>query len=153
MLVVTEGNEDMKHLATLILLAVTALPAIAQAWLAMPCADASAPRAVPTTAAKPICLPAPQGAGTAPVLESNEFGAAAAWWCKRPGKEPLLYLYAVRWDAVTTALVTDLVLGALSSGKTAAIQNTTAKHQTMHVLDMCDVWGPAASRIAAAKPL
>ncbi len=142
----------MKHIAALIL-AAAALPAIAQSWLTGPCADVAQPRPVPTTAAKPICLPAPQGAGTAPVLESNEFGAAAAWWCKRTGKEPLLYLYAVRWDAVTTSLVTDLVLGALSSGKTAAIQSTTAKHQTMHIRDMCDVWGPAASRIVAAKPL
>lgn len=144
----------MKHsVATLILVAAAALPASAQTWLTTPCTGIAPPRPVPTTSVKPICLPAPQGAGTVPVLESNEFGAAAAWWCKRAGKEPLLYLYAVRWDAVTTALVTDLVFGALSTGKTAAIQTVTARHQTSHILDMCDVWGPAASRIAAAKPL
>jgi hypothetical protein len=63
-----------------------------------------------------------------------------------------LYLYAVRWDAVTSGLVTDLVLGALASAQTTAIQAAHAKHQTRNVRDMCEVWGPARERILAAKP-
>lgn len=128
-------------------------PALAQTWLTSPCSVAGPLYPVPTTAAKPQCLPAPKGAGTAPIVESNIAGAAAAWWCKQPGgKPPVLYLYAVRWEAITPALVTDLVLGALAGARTGAIQTATLKHQTTDIRDMCDVWGPAVPRIAAAKP-
>lgn len=128
-------------------------PATAQTWLTTPCIDSARPLyAVPTTAPKPICLPAPAGAGTALIVEVNDFGTSAGWWCKRSGKDPALYLYAVRWEAVTPALVMDLALGALSSSKTTAIQSVQAKHQTDDIRDMCDVWGPMAPRLLAVRP-
>lgn len=124
------------------------------ALLTTPCTESAAPLyAVPTTAAKPVCLPAPAGAGTALVVESNDAGIAGAWWCKgATGKPPTLYLYAVRWESLTTAMLTDAALVALSSAKTAAIQAHQLKYQTSDIRDMCDVWGPARERINAARP-
>lgn len=124
----------------------------AQTWLTSPCEVVDDPLyPVPTTAAKPVCLPAPAGAGTAPVLETNGVGMAGAWWCKG-SKAPVLYLYAVRWEALTTAMLTDAALVALSSSKTSAIQAHALKYQTSDIRDMCDVWGPAVDRIRASRP-
>lgn len=118
------------------------------------CLDLGAPfYPAPTTAAKPVCLPSPAGAGTAPIVEINESGMAGAWWCKgSSGKAPTLYLYAVRWDALTVEMLADATLVALSTAKTTAIQGHLAKYQTRDIVDMCEVWGPARERILAAKP-
>lgn len=127
--------------------------AFAQTWLASPCVVGPPLYATPNTAAKPACLPAPAGAGTAPILETNDYGMAGAWWCKSSsGKPPTLYLYAVRWESLTTAMLTDATLVALSSAKTTTIQAHLLKYQTADIRDMCDVWGPARERILAAKP-
>lgn len=143
--------------AALITILAAMIPAFAgaQAWLTTPCVESDEPLyPVPTTAPKPVCLPAPQGAGSLPVVETNGVGVAVAWWCKGSSlaKPPLLYLYAVRWDYVSTGLVTDLLLGALSSSKTSAIQTTLKKHQNSDIRDMCDVWGPAVERIRTSRP-
>lgn len=126
----------------------------AQTWLTAPCIVSAEPLyPVPTTAAKPMCLPAPAGAGTALVIESNDAGVAGAWWCKgASGKPPTLYLYAARWDSMSTTMLADAAVVALSSAKTSAIQAHLAKYQTADIRDMCDVWGPAAERIRALKP-
>jgi hypothetical protein len=145
----------MKKFIVAILLIMVAPLCSAQAWLdPSKCVVSSTPLyPVPTTATKPAVLPSPKGAGTVPIVEVNDAGVAVAWW-KNPTKTtpPVLYLYAVRWDAITPGLATDLLGIALASSPTAAIQSTTLKHQTEHILDMCDVWGPAAARITAAKP-
>jgi hypothetical protein len=129
--------------------------AASQTWLTAQCAALADPiYPVPTTAAKPACLPAPAGTGTAPIVESNDSGIAGAWWCKASSasKPPRLYLYAVRWDAMTTAMLADAAIVALSGSKTAAMQAHLLKYQTSDIRDMCDVWGPARDRILAAKP-
>lgn len=97
----------------------------------------------------------PTGAGTAMIVESNDAGAAAAWWCKATSKAkgPTLYLYAVRWESLTTAMLADAALVGLSGAKAAGIQAHLLKYQTSNIRDMCDVWGPARERILAAKPL
>ena len=144
----------MKKIIALIGL-LCAQAALAQTWLKAECVYSAEPLfAVPTTAAKPICLPAPAGAGTAPIIESNEFGVAGAWWCKASSASaaPKLYLYAARWEALTTAMLADAAIVALSSAKTTAVQAHLLKYQTENIRDMCEVWGPARDRILAAKP-
>lgn len=111
-----------------------------------------APRALPTPA-KPIGLPEQFGGSCTTVLEVNRIGGAAAFWCKqRAVKPPLLYLYAVEWNAVTPALLADFSHLGTPGDNRQRIADMQAKYQTRHVLDMCDVWGPARERINAARP-
>lgn len=146
----------MKAIVTALFALFLPVLAAAQTWLVSDCVVSAEPLfAVPTTAAKPVCLPAPTGAGTAMIVESNDAGAAAAWWCKATSKAkgPTLYLYAVRWESLTTAMLADAALVGLSGAKAAGIQAHLLKYQTSSIRDMCDVWGPARERILAAKPL
>ena len=105
-----------------------------------------APRSV-GVAPLPACMPT---AGSV-VIESNAAGTAIAWWCKGEA-EPKLYLYAARWEFLTTPKITEL-LSFFSDGATpASVQALQTKYQTENILDICDVWGPAWPKIVAAKP-
>jgi len=95
----------------------------------------------------PACMPT---AGSV-VIESNAIGTAIAWWCKGEA-EPKLYLYAARWEFLTTPKITEL-LGLFSANTTPqSVQTLQTKYQTENILDICDVWGPAWPKIVAAKP-
>ena len=143
----------MKHTLAFILLV---LATAAQAQIALPllpCQDIVTPRPL-TAAVRPAGLP-PQLSGTCgtPVLESNTTGAAAAYWCTNPPPAPpALYLYAVRWSAITAPMLADFARLGLPGDNAARIVAMQAKYQTESVWDMCDVWEPARERINAAMP-
>lgn len=144
--------------AAFVLLAIAAAWSAPRAQMTSPlpeCVTATqppAPRALPTPA-KPIGLPEQFGGSCTTVLEVNRIGGAAAFWCKqRAVKPPLLYLYAVEWNAVTPALLADFSHLGTPGDNRQRIADMQAKYQTRHVLDMCDVWGPARERINAARP-
>jgi len=111
------------------------------------------PLQVPT---RPAGLPPPLTEAPtceAPMLEANAIGGAAAWFCKPAiGGAPVLYLYAVRWSALTPAMVADLAQLALPGDNAERIRAMQAKHQTTNVFDMCDVWGPMRERINSSIP-
>lgn len=123
-------------------------------WLTMECVNRTGgPLPAPTEAPKPACLPAPAGAGTNIIVESNPYGMAAGWWCKGTSKTPpRFYLYAMRWSALSPALMFDAALVAMSTSKAAAIQAHQRKWQTSDIRDLCDVWGPMAPRLLAVRP-
>ena len=140
----------------LVLLAALMVATTAQAQIALPllpCMDIVTPRPV-TTALRPAGLP-PQYGGTCslPIIESNATGAAAAYWCATPPPaSPALYLYAVRWSAVTVPMLADFALLGLPGDNAERIRAMRAKYQTENVWDMCDVWEPMRERINAAMP-
>ena len=127
-----------------------------QAQIALPlqpCMDIVTPRPL-TAALRPAGLP-PQYGGTcsAPIIESNATGAAAAYWCAAsPPSPPALYLYAVRWNAMTVPMLADFALLGLPGDNAERIRAMRAKYQTENVWDMCDVWEPMRGRINAAMP-
>ena len=83
-----------------------------------------------------------------PMLEANPIGGAVAYFCKAPKVvEPTLYLYAVRWRDVTTAMLEDFALLSTPGDNLNRIQEMAKKYQTNNVWDMCDVWGPMRERI------
>lgn len=104
--------------------------------------------------AQPPGLPLQLGGScTLATLEANAIGAAAAFWCARPAPLPAaLSLYAVRWSALTPAMLADYAQLGLPGDNAERIRAMLAKHQTANVADMCDVWGPAIARINAAMP-
>jgi hypothetical protein len=95
----------------------------------------------------------PGGSCDIATIEVNTIGGAVAYWCRRPAPlPPLLYLYAVRWDAVTTPMMIDWMKLGLPGDDPERIVAMQTKFQTANVMDMCDVWGPARERINAAMP-
>lgn len=123
-------------------------------WPQPPCVLSPPRHALPDPVPRPIGTPQQlQGSCTA-VYEANTFGGAVAYWCKqRAPKPPLLYMYAVRWSAVTAEMLTDFAkLGLPGGDNRDRIRDMQAKYQTMHVLDLCEVWGPMRLRIDAARP-
>ena len=144
----------MKRIATAALLALLSIAA--QAQLALPLQPCTADRpdlAVPA-AVRPAGLPQQLGGQcTLGVIEANANGAAAAYWCAHPAPAPAtLYLYAVRWSAITPAMLADYAQLGLPGDNAERIRAMQAKYQTANVADMCDVWGPAIARINAAMP-
>lgn len=125
--------------------------ALGQAGTPLPACVAAAPRPAPPAVA-PACLPAALGGPGALILEANATGAAAAWWCAPAGGAVSLQLYAVRWSAITPAMVLDFAVLGLAGDNSARIKAMRERHQTGHALDMCDVWGPIRERINAAMP-
>ena len=140
----------------LVLLAALMFAATAQAQIALPllpCMDIVTPHPL-TTPLRPAGLP-PQYGGSCslPIIESNATGAAAAYWCATPPPAPpALYLYAVRWSAVTVPMLADFALLGLPGDNAERIRAMRAKYQTENVWDMCDVWQPMRERINAAMP-
>lgn len=117
------------------------------------CAEGEPLRPLPAVQSRPICTPQQIGGSGITVIEGNERGGAIAFWCKQKApKEPILYLYAVEWDALTRTMLLDAVMLGLPGDNRARIQAMQARHQTRHVFDMCDVWWPAKDRITAARP-
>jgi hypothetical protein len=104
-----------------------------------------APAIAPPTSSSTNCGPA--------MLEANAVGGAAAYYCRQPGGAPVLYLYAVRWSAVTPAMVADFAALGLPGDNAERIRAMQATYQTSNVYDMCDVWGPMRERINAAMPV
>jgi len=105
------------------------------------------------TPAKPVGLPQQMQGDCTSVIEANGVGAAAAFWCKRPAPQPpKLYLYAVRWDAITPAMLTDYAALGLPGDNAERIRAMQAKYQTKSAWDMCEVWEPMRERINAAMP-
>jgi hypothetical protein len=120
-----------------------------------PCITDRPDLALPTPV-KPIGVPAQMPGGSCDIatIEVNTVGGAVAYWCRRPAPlPPLLYLYAVRWDAVTTPMMIDWMKLGLPGDDPERIVAMQGKFQTANVMDMCDVWGPARERINAAMPL
>ena len=144
----------MRRFATTALLAL--LSTAAQAQLALPLQPCSADRPdLPVPAAvRPAGLPQQFGGQcTLGVIEANATGAAAAYWCARPAPAPAaLYLYAVRWSAITPSMLADYAMLGLPGDNAERIRAMQAKYQTANVADMCDVWGPAIDRINASMP-
>lgn len=132
-------------------------PALAPAqvpWPQLPCIISPPQHALPNPVPRPVGTPQQlQGSCTA-VYEANAIGGAVAFWCRqRAPKPPVLYLYAVRWSAVTPEMLADIAkLGLPGADNRDRIRDMQARHQTQHVLDMCDVWGPMRERIDAARP-
>lgn len=153
----------IRSLLTSLALALVSLGVAAQVTLPLPaCADR--PPLPLQTPAKPIGLPvplpplpaSPTAPGQpidcgAPMLEANAIGGAAAFMCKSAAG-PVLYLYAVRWSALTPAMVADFAALALPGDNAERIRAMQATYQTSNVYDMCDVWGPMRDRINAAIP-
>ena len=118
----------------------------------LPPCENRAPLAAPV-AARPIGLPPILDGQCKWVLpEVNTVGAAAAWWCERPDKPPLLIPYAVEWASVTPEMRDDFVALMWPGDRAARMQAMQAKYGTKHFLDMCNVWGPMRERINAARP-
>ncbi len=117
-----------------------------------PCVDRGAPLPAPV-AVRPIGLPPVLDGRCHWVLpEVNAVGAAAAWWCERENKPPLLIPYAVEWAAVTPEMRDDFVALMWPGDRAARMQAMQTKYGTKHFLDMCNVWGPMRERINAARP-
>lgn len=117
-----------------------------------PCVDRAEALPAPV-AARPIGLPPVLDGRCRWVLpEVNAVGAAAAWWCERENKPPLLIPYAVEWAAVTPEMRDDFVALMWPGDRAARMQAMQAKYGTKHFLDMCNVWGPMRERINAARP-
>ncbi len=130
-------------------------PAFAQVpWPQPPCEPLVELRPVAEQAPRPIGTPVQLKGSCATVLEANDVGGAVAFWCRQTApKPPLLYLYAVRWSAITPDMLLDAAMLGLPGGDNRdRIQAMQQRHQTEHVLDMCDVWDGMRARIDAAKP-
>ena len=116
----------------------------------LPCLESQTVRPFGAAAA-PLGLPAQLGGTCALVVEVNAVGAAAAFLCPAPPNGTRAgYLYAVRRSAITSDMLLDYAALALPGDTKARMQSMQAKYQTSHILDMCDVWGPARERINAA---
>lgn len=145
----------MKRLLVLSLTVLLSVAANAQIALPLqPCITDRPDWPVPT-AAKPAGLPQSLGGQCGlPIVEANAVGAAAAYWCAQPAPQPAkLYLYAVRWSAITPAMLVDYAALGLPGDNAERIRAMQAKYQTSNVFDMCDVWEPAIARINAAMPV
>jgi hypothetical protein len=104
---------------------------------------------VPAVSA-PAGLPAQWGGSCSLTLESNSKGGAALLVCPQPSGPPRHNLYAVRWPAVTPAMMADAAMLGLPGDNAARVQAMLARYGTLHVLDMCDVWGHARDRFNSA---
>jgi len=100
------------------------------------------------------CAPAEvKGSGTPAVLEPNAAGVAVAWWC--PGTfTPTLALYAVRWDALTDPMRSQLSALPGATSPAAAIEQMRIAHATTPLSDdaLRAIWEPARARILASRP-
>lgn len=131
-------------------LALSALPVHGQpvTFPLAPCVDRPTALTVPAPGTPPG-KPAQWGGQCSTHLHTSTVGAAALMLCPRPGGgTPLVGLYAVRWSALTPAMAGEFA--ALPFQPAASAVEFQRKYATQHVLDMCDVWGPARERWNAA---
>lgn len=146
----------MKRIIAALLALLALLSTAAQAQLAVPLQPCAADRPdLPVPAAvRPAGLPQQLGGQcTLGVFEANANGAAVAYWCAHPAPTPAtLYLYAVRWSAITPAMLADYAQLGLPGDNAERIRAMQARYQTANIADMCDVWGPAIDRINASMP-
>lgn len=112
-------------------------------WPIPPCAD-RAPLPKPVNV-KASCAPADVGGtGTAAVLEVNATGAAVGWWCVDPIARTRGYVMrVVKWAALTPDMLASTLRMMAHRGAdwTTIEAELVARNATMHVLDMCDVYG------------
>lgn len=151
-------TESTMKLVTFLLLALFT-PSIALSQIPWPlpeCVESPPLRALPKPVPRPIGTPLQLKGSCPAVYELNEYGLAVAFWCKQaPPKPPVLHLYAVRTEFVQShpeLLVDIAMLGLPGADNRDRIQQLQSKYQTVHVLDMCEVWEPMRSRIDAARP-
>ncbi|MGK2898358.1 MAG: hypothetical protein ACSLE9_06695 [Burkholderiaceae bacterium] len=144
----------MSRILTFFLVLLFSLVANAQIALPLKACITDRPDWAIPAAAKPQGLPQQLGGtcGTA-IVEANATGAAAAFWCRNPAPQPAtLYLYAVRWSAITAPMLLVYAQQGLPGVNAERIRAMQAKYQTANVWDMCDVWEPAIARINASMP-
>jgi hypothetical protein len=117
----------------------------------------------PTPRVPPLALPTPRlppglpkqfgGSCTEALVTADGTGAAIGWWCPKVTPEQAqLALYAVTWDAITLPMLVDAGRILLTSDKAALLLEMQTKYQSLHILDMCNVWGPLAARLNAIYP-
>lgn len=104
----------------------------------------------------PVELPAQiGGSGTKAIIDFNAKGVAIGWWVPKVGKVDL-HLRAVTWQHLLAnpGLAARLVLLAASpSPNSATVAAIGAAYpNTLHILDMCDVWNPLVAELNASKP-
>lgn len=131
-----------------ILLLALLLPLAAHAQMTWPlpaCVERAAlPKPAPFT---PGGFPVQWSGACTTGVEVNAVGAAAVMFCPQPAVGGYqISMYAVRWSAVTSAMVADFAALPMAADKPAAIRAMQQRHATAHVWDMCDVWGPARER-------
>lgn len=113
-----------------------------------------------TCFASAMCLPAADGTPVTPastatpaIWENNSAGVAVAWYCG-DGFQWVSYIYVLRWDAATPALLGALGQIAQAADKGFAIETAAAIYAKTPLTDpgLMEVLTPAIARILAARP-
>lgn len=95
------------------------------------------------------------GTGTKAIIDFNIKGVAIGWWVPKVGFVDL-HLKAVTWShlAANPGLAARLLMLAIAPGAdSAAVAAIGAAYpNTLHIMDMCDVWNPLVAELNTSKP-
>lgn len=91
---------------------------------------------------------------TAALVTADAIGGAVGWWCPKVAPEKAqLAIYAVKWDAITLPMLLDFATLLMPGTDNATLLlEMQTKYQSLHILDMCNVWNPLATRLNAIYP-